>query len=253
MFKNKKKLLFTIVGGFFGLIIIGLIVLYFSIGSIIKQGVETFAPQVTGTSVTIKSVSLSPLSGNGHITGVVIGNPEGFKTENAFELGKFKIDIDLMSLLSDDIIINEILIDGTKITYEPRFKGSNITAIQKNVETFANSAMPADEETATKEEAKEIPSKKSSKSLLIKKLTISNSTVKIGIIGGAVIPAPLPTIEMTNIGGKGKSIGETVGEVFGSLTNGITEVVSGAAGSIKDAGKSLKKKGKKLLDSLNPF
>ncbi len=66
---------------------IGVFVLM-TLGTGIKTVVETLGPEMTQAQVTLSSAKISLLSGDGRLKGLVIGNPEGFDTENAFALGE---------------------------------------------------------------------------------------------------------------------------------------------------------------------
>ena len=50
---------------------------YLFLNSIVRSGVETALPMVTGTPVKLNSVAISLLSGKGTLKGFIIGNPEG--------------------------------------------------------------------------------------------------------------------------------------------------------------------------------
>ena len=120
------------------LLVIGIVglILFIStmLGTVIKYGVEGFAPSFVGAPVTIDSVDISIFSGKGSIKGFTIHNPEGFKTKFAIKLDEAAISIDVGSLLSNTIVINEILIDGPQVTYEGTMDSSNMKTIMGNVE-----------------------------------------------------------------------------------------------------------------------
>jgi hypothetical protein len=58
-----------------------------SLNGAIKKGVETFGPQIAKVDVKLDGVKLSIFSGSGSIKGLVIGNPEGYKTPEAMSVG----------------------------------------------------------------------------------------------------------------------------------------------------------------------
>ena len=60
----------------------------------IKAGVETIGPKVTKVDIKLDSVSLSLLSGGGTIKGLVVGNPTGFKTPSAINVGEASLALD---------------------------------------------------------------------------------------------------------------------------------------------------------------
>lgn len=93
-----KKLL---VGGLLALVILA-VVAVLAVGifldSAVKKGVETVGPQLTKVSVKLDSVGLSLLSGSGKVNGLVVGNPEGYKTPNAINIGHASLAISPGSL-----------------------------------------------------------------------------------------------------------------------------------------------------------
>ena len=99
-------------------------------------------------TIELQSVRVSPFTGLVHLKGLVVGNPEGFHTESAAQIGEFKVQVSLPSLLTDKIVIKEILIDGPQITYERSLRSDNFAALQKNVEAFVGTT----EEAAKEEE-----------------------------------------------------------------------------------------------------
>jgi len=208
------------------------------IGAAATTAVETALPKITKTDVKLESFSLSIFSGKGSIKGFIIGNPEGFKTASSFELGTVRIDIDLMSLLSDTIVIEEIYIDAPKITYEMGMP-SNIGQIQKNVEEFSGPAAEG-EEPEEKPDEKEEEGAGPGKKILIKHFLMENGKISLSakLLQGKAVTVPLPRFERENIGGEseGKSIGEVANEIFTPLTASISTV---AKKGFEDARKQL--------------
>ena len=224
------------------LVIVGLTVLYFSLGSIIRTGVETMAPKVTKTSVTLEDFDFSLFSGKIDIKGVTVGNPEGFKTPSAFKLDRVRVVVAPGSLLSDRIVVREIYIDGPQITYELSLSGSNIGRLKENVEAFAGMAdgAPAEPAEAEPESGEdEGPGKK----VQIDDFLLKNGKVSLSatVMGGKALTVPLPEVHLTDIGKEsgGKSMGEIVSEIFAAVASSITEVASGAGDLLKTGGEAL--------------
>ena len=117
-------------------IIVGVVTLLSSLDSLIKAAVETVGSEVAGVSVSLDKASVSASSGKGSLSGLNVGNPAGFKTERAFNLGEISVTLDTATVTSDPVVIKEIIIAGPKVTYEMGGSGSNIDAIQGNVEKF---------------------------------------------------------------------------------------------------------------------
>ncbi|MGB0290535.1 MAG: hypothetical protein ACPGC0_05015, partial [Opitutales bacterium] len=103
-----KKLFFFLLG-LFALCLIGI---FFFGSSLLNQSVSTtinaVGPKVTQTPVSVEAVELSLTSGSGTITGLKVGNPKGYKSENIFELGEIQVDIQPTSLTNDTIVIKKV-------------------------------------------------------------------------------------------------------------------------------------------------
>src|SRR5947208_14700191 len=106
----KKILLF---GGIFVVVlaIAAYVTMQFFLGGIVKAGVNKFGPGITQTKVELQAANISPLSGEGTLTGLAVGNPTGWSATDAFRLGKVHIDVEPFSLFKDHIVINELTID----------------------------------------------------------------------------------------------------------------------------------------------
>ena len=151
--KCGKCLVFKIIGIVVVILVVLLVVAVMFAGSIIKSSVQEVGSMVTKCDISIEDVDLSIFRGKLTIDNLVVGNPEGFKTESVFKLGKVHVDLVPMSLFKDRIIINDIQVIAPEITYEvaPVKLTSNIGTIQKNVESF----LPASDEKEEKDEKKE--------------------------------------------------------------------------------------------------
>src|SRR5471032_1340727 len=106
-----KKILLWSLGGLFVLGVVGVLVLTFFLGGIVKAGVNSFGPKLTQTKVVLEGASLSPISGSGTLTGLTVSNPPGWKNDQAFSLGTIRLTVAPFSLFGDHIVINELLID----------------------------------------------------------------------------------------------------------------------------------------------
>lgn len=124
-----KKLLIALVI----LVVVGVGVVFYAFDSILKGGIETAGSRVLQTDVTVSSVGISPLSGNGGMRELRIGNPEGFNEPYAMELGGLDVGVDVGSVFSDVIVIDHIIIADPVITYETRIRTDNIRTLLANL------------------------------------------------------------------------------------------------------------------------
>lgn len=195
---------------FVALIVVLIVVSFFTLNALVKKGVETFVPKMTQSPVTVESVKLSPFTGKGEISGLVIGNPEGFETDEAFRLGSVKIHIDPMSVMSGEIVIHDIVIDGAEVTYE--FKGlttSNIQQIMDNMKEFGG-------------EQKEKPAGEKKK-VKIEHFLFANAKVHLSstLLKGEKVSTTMPDVELTDIGDQ--TLAETILDVQEGLWDGLKD------------------------------
>ena len=108
--------------------------LFFYLDSIVKSGIEVVGSNLLGTEVTVDSVSLSPLSGQGSISGLRVENPEGFESQYAFELDSVLVSIDVNSVFTDTAEIESIVIMQPVITYETKIASDNIRTLLDNLD-----------------------------------------------------------------------------------------------------------------------
>jgi len=250
------------------LIIIALIGVYFYAGEIVKKAVETYVPQVTQTSAELKGMDLSLFKGEVSLNGLTIGNVKGYQSPDVFSVKKIYVKFDPKSVLTEKIVINQILIDGTHVSAEATYKDgqitSNLTTLKNNVDTFIKKS--SNQSTAPKKEVKKestVKSSSPSKTVVIKDLQINNSNVTVGLLNQAM-DIPLPNIQQKNIGEEGQkttlkdvavmvfdmisveSIKATAKGVQELLKKSAEEALSGAKGLVDDA----KESSKNLIDKV---
>jgi len=220
--------------------------LYMNFNSLIKQGVEEYAPQYTQTNVTLGGASILFLSGSGSLSNLVVANPKGYKAAEALSLGALDIKLDIETINSDVIVINSIDIVAPEITYEPGGKaGSNLQQLAKNVQNSTKSSgsksTDSDSESAKK------------KKVIIDRLTISNGAVSILTpLTDEPLNATLPTITMTEIGRKtgGQLISEVVKQVMKKISDATSKAANISLNEVKAKLKDAAKAKAKVQDAI---
>jgi uncharacterized protein involved in outer membrane biogenesis len=231
----------------------GLFWMYSNLGSLVKKGVETFGPEILKAPVTIQSVRLSPFSGKGSIKGLVIGNPKGFKTSSAFELGEVRIAIAPKSLATNLIVIDEISVIAPKVTYELARGGSNVAVLQRNVEAFAAKAGATGSGGSAESSKSSSPSPKIRIGLF--QFADGEARVSAKMLNGKVLKVPLPSIKLTDIGGKkGTSPAKAAAKVMKTVTGSVTVAAKGALKNVgalaKEGVKAAKDQATKAIKGL---
>ena len=216
------------------LLVVALTMIGVYFNSMIKAGVEAVGPKITGTTVKLDSVDLSPFSGQGRLKGLVVGNPPGFQAERAFKLADAKVKVDLKTALSDKLIIEEILIDGPEITYEAGPSGSNLSKIQQNVAAFGKSVAPKD--AAESQSQKRDPTQKK---VQINHFIVKNGQVNLSasILKGKAFTVRLPDLHLRDIGKEsgGVMVQQAAAEVLMAINKSVMQSVAGSGKLLEKA------------------
>ncbi len=216
----------------------------------IKTGVETFGPKLTKVNIKLASVSVSLLSGSGSIKGLVVGNPEGYKTPSAINVGVASLALKPGSLLSDKVVIMSINVQAPEITFETDLRHNNLSKILANVQeaTGGGGTNPPSkpQEPSQPKEAK--PSKK----LQVDDFLISGGKIRVSVtaLGGKTATVPLPEIHLQNLGAgpEGITPAELAEQVIKAIENGAAKASEGA---IVDLGKGALYIGKEAANTVS--
>lgn len=161
------------------------------------------------------------------LKGLNVGNPEGYKSENIFALGQIDLKVNTRSVFSDKIIIDHIIIKRPAISYEKKLTTSNLKKLLENIEQFTGPSSEPEAETAEEEKAG------TKKQVIIKKLLIEDGTIYVGALGIGQT-APLPRIEMENIGEDGNEM--TMPEVIDLVLSKVLQSIGPAIASAGELG-----------------
>jgi hypothetical protein len=226
------KIVLRIIGVVLVVLIGAVILANYHLGAVIKTVAESAGPKATGGAVKVEQIKFALLRGKITISGLVIGNPEGFKTDSALELRQVDIDFEPRSLLSDTIHIRSMLIEKPRVTFEGSFSSSNLSALLKNVKKFSGGA---------KESRAEKPAKKVIiDEIILKGGLVNASFIFTGRIWEAV-PTPLPPITLKGVGQDkgGVSSAEVFVQVIGAVLATVTGVIKGSANPLGEGVKRL--------------
>jgi uncharacterized protein involved in outer membrane biogenesis len=111
----------------------------FMIDSIVSSNIEQIGSNMTGTSVTVEGVSISPFSGSGTVEGFRVANPDGYSEAYALELEDFSIELEPFSLFSDEVVVNQITISGATVYVEQKLPENNIREIMNHLNSLPDS------------------------------------------------------------------------------------------------------------------
>jgi uncharacterized protein involved in outer membrane biogenesis len=211
------------------------------LGAVVKTAIEQVGPPLTKTTVKLESVDISLLRGLVQLKGLEVGNPPGYKAPTAMKLGTARIRMDVLSVLSNTIVVDEILVEAPEITVEGLLSKNNLTAIQDNVLSAIPKGSPETSKPAEDKAAK--PSASSGKKILIRSFTFRDGKVAArmdtGLLGEKDLSLGLPDIHLADIGKEtgGATPEQAVSAVFSAITRGTTSAVTDSLKKVGEAGK----------------
>ena len=221
------------------------IFLFSSLDSLVEGAIETYGSEVTQTAVRVDGVKIGVTTGEGTISGLTVGNPDGFSADNIFSLGNITTVIDTATITESPVVIKLVKVSAPKVFYEIDKSGnSNLDALKKNIAAATGGGgKSSDSGEATK--------------VIIKRLVIAGGEVeaRIATLGDKPLSVALPQITITDIGKS--SGGASPAEVAESVLNAIMKKTRSAVTDLdldKYLGKSLddvKALGSELGDKLD--
>ncbi|MBN2449912.1 MAG: hypothetical protein JXR77_05965 [Lentisphaeria bacterium] len=230
--------------------LVALVLIYLSLGRIIKAGIEKGGPMVTQCPVTVGDIAFQPLRGHLRIRDLVLGNPEGFRTDAAFRVAEVRVRMTPGSVFSNRLQVQEVYIDAPEITCEVGLNRTNIGAIQKNVDAFLERMGGGrDEEGPQKTGGDKGPGRK----VEIDHVRVENGKVTLSgtILQGGGVPVDLPTLEMRDIGkGRDVSTAEAAAQILRKILFGVVDSVGQSGQVLTDAAKEMGDAAKQVGDDL---
>ena len=204
----------------------GVYYLYSNLDSIVKAAIESVGGDATQTKVSVKDVKLSLTSGEGSISGLIVGNPKGFSTPESLSLGSVSVRVDTDSvtkMISDPkapVVIKEVAINAPSITYERGASTGNLETIQQNVTRYAGLDKAKKPAAESKDEPK----------IIIENLYVRDGRIAIShtALQGRSLSSGLPTIHLKDIGKDkgGASPAEVAERVLGAITQQASRIAS---------------------------
>lgn len=252
--KKAKRIIWIVVALIVVVPVVALLVVLTRLGTIIKVGFEQAGPPILGVETRLDDASVYPLTGKVVLSGMAIGNPEGYKAPTLMRANLIRVGADIGSLLKKEVHIREAVIDGAEFTIEYKGGKSNLDALTERLsggEEKEPAAKPKEKGGETK--------------LKIDLIHVTNAKVRV-MVGSKPVTISLPDVKITDIADKdGNAVPPSqVAKVFFRKIAGPIEKVAGAVGKVADmtkevggkiaektgldkAGKGAKEAGGKLL------
>jgi hypothetical protein len=181
----------------------------------VKWTLEHYGPDVTGAPVHVAEVHISPRDGRGSIRGLEIGNPPGFSSARALRLGEIRLSLDPSTVMSDVVVVRELVVDAPQVTYERGSKLTNLDVIQERIESYVKKLDA--EEGAGGSGGKPRSQKRR---FIIERLTIHAARVTMtnAALRGQGLGFDLPDVQLEDVGRRrGGLTGSEVAQVVASV------------------------------------
>jgi len=229
---NARRIIRRLVWTVIILVVLAALALHFFLDGWIKNGVETFAPKLAGVDIKLDSVNLYLLTGSGTVKGLVVANPEGFKTPSAIQVGSSSIALKPASLMSDKIVVNSIKLLGPQITFETDLHKNNLSKLLDNIQA----ATGGGQEGKTEQPSSSKPSKK----MQVDDFLIQGGKVHVSVstMGGASGSVNLPEVHLTNLGTgpDGITPAELTKRVLQAIEKSAAQAASGVVADLAKGG-----------------
>ncbi len=200
--------------------------------------------QFIGTEVTIGDIQLDARNGLARVKEINVGNPPGYNTAEAFLLGEISIEIDRDKLFSDPLVIRQVVVDQSRVTYEAKTR--NI--LQSNVMEILTRIREQIEEKELESDEKVGPE------VHIDRFVFQNARVSLSatVLLGQTLTLPMPDLELTDLG-KDEGVNPTL-QIIDGLIQAFVRLVTQSPSLLGELGsdgqQAIRQLGSGFLDRL---
>ena len=202
------------------LLLLAYIGLNYFVGSLVRTEFNRRGPSLTQTKVTLDRARISPLSGNGTLSGLFVGNPKGWTSDRAFSISRIHVEIEPSSIFKDHIVINEIRIEKPYFVYETRLVSSNISDLLGKIQSHTGHG------NNTKSKSGQ-PLK-----FEVRHLILKDGRVTLGV-GPTALTFPMPEIDLKDLGrGDGMTSDQLALVIMRALSANVVQATVHMAGKV---------------------
>ena len=172
--------------------------------------------RVLGVQTTLSSAHIAILGGTSSLNELAVAQPEGFGTDSMFKVRYAGVTANLPELLSSDVVIEEINIDGVLVTLVEKGSKVNLQVVADSLNQTSD-ASPAPTATPA-------PTKDSSGTVTIKQLKVTGIKVLVEgdshVTAGKILEVNIPDIIVADLGSK-TPVSQVAAHVTAQLMNRI--------------------------------
>ncbi len=215
--KKARKWLVRGLIGFVALIVILFVAIWLWGDAAARKGVEIGGTQALGVDTKLNSASIGWLGGSVAIRGLKIANPQGYKTDRLMALGHGKVTCSIPSLLTDEVVVREILIEEPELTIELK-PG---LPPHSNLGDLLNSLQSKDEAPPPKKEEAKPAAKESEQKFRVDLIRVTKTKVRFHLLMGKTADVVLPDVELKEVRNSDGSLPRLV-DIFRQVLVGVS-------------------------------
>jgi len=195
-----------------GVVILLILGAFFLLDSIVASSTETIGTELTGTTVSVESASVSPFSGSGTLSGFRVENPDEYEADYAMEASEISVALDLSTLWSGPIVVENIHIKDPRLTLVQNKAKNNLRTLLQNVNQGAEEGTSSDSE------------------MIVEHFLMEEGTldVRVGVGGDRSTQVTIPRIEVNDLGTDDQGV--AVENIIREVTNRVVGTALKAAG-----------------------
>ncbi len=195
--KKPVKIVLSLVGCLFGLLIIIVICAAMFVNSVARKGIEVGATYALGVNATLDSASIGLFSGKFAMDGLKVDNPKGFDGK-FMQLGHGGVAVSLGTLSSDTVVLPKLELKDLEIDLERNSTGANYNIIMDNLKRLESG------------QTQQPKAKGPGKQFKINEIVITNVTAHVDMLGGpsgiTKLNIPIEEITLKNVGSDGSGV-----------------------------------------------
>ncbi|MGQ0711442.1 MAG: hypothetical protein ACT4NV_17050 [Rhodoferax sp.] len=204
-----------------------------NLDALVARAIREHGSAMTQASVQVERVHIDASNGRGTLQGLVIGNPQGFKTAHALQADVVELEVDISTLASSVVVVRRLAVLAPDVVYEKGASGTNFEALQKNIAHYLGPQDPA----------------KPPRKFIVEDFSIrkARAQASAAFMNGQTVAVPLPDLHLRQLGrAQG---GATAAELAQEVTAALKAQLSGAVHFdrlMQSAGSALDKAGQAI-------
>lgn len=214
--RSMGKTLLRLFVGLFAVLVIALLLLFLNLNSLVRAGVVRGGQHATEQNTDLLSAALSLSQGTLQLNTLDIANPKDYQAPKLLTMKSCDVIVQSSSILSSEVYIPEIAIQGLELTLEQNGNRNNLAEIMEIVKKNTAAADKASSKTSP------------GKTLKIGKLSLAGTKVHVRANLGVPFSLdldlpPLVITDPTNPDGRPMKIADLVGKILLHISRQIVE------------------------------